>query len=145
MKKRYQIRSFKRTRFLIVGILLFLFFRFALTRYTAMAIAPANVNTRSNLLRRWEFESPVAFLIVTLASQSILWPIEEKYEPEFKLSLCEYSKLKASPAEMADVQIKTNIKYVKRKIFNHFLSILRFIIKLYIRINTCASYLLFKN
>jgi hypothetical protein len=129
----------------MVGFLLFLFFRFALIRYIAITIVPANVNTRSSLLRSWEFETPLAFLIVTLASQSILWPTEEKYVPDFKLSLFEYSKPKASPAEMADEQIKTNIKYVKRKTFNHFSFIFKIIIKLYNRINTCASNLLCKN
>lgn len=138
-KERYQIRSFRRTRFFTIGILSFLIFRFATIRYVDIAIAPANVKTRSNLFRSGEFELLLAFLIVTPANQSIVWPTEEKYVPEFKLSLFEYSKQKASPAEITDEPIKASIKYVKRKIFNRFSPFLRTIVKLYQRINIYTS------
>ena len=99
---------------MIVGILsFFIIFRFAPTRYIAMAIVPASVNSRSNLSRNGEFECLLAFLIVTPANQSTVWLIEEKYLPEHMLSFFEYSKQKASPAEMADEPIKASIKYAK--------------------------------
>ena len=57
------------------------------------------------------------------ASQSKVWLIEEKYLPEYMLSLFEYSKQKASPAEIADEPINASAKYAKRKNFKYFFSI----------------------
>jgi len=55
------------------------------------------------------------------------------------LSLFEYSKQKASPAEMADEPIKASTKYAKSKRFSHFFSIwLYTILELYHRINIYA-------
>jgi archaellum biogenesis protein FlaJ (TadC family) len=52
------------------------------------------------------------------------------------LSLFEYSKWKASLAEMTDEHIKESIKYMKRKNLSFFT---RGINELYYRINICAS------
>jgi len=137
-----QIRSFKRIRFFIDGLLsLFNVCKFAPTRYITVAIVPASMNTRSDLFRNREFEKPLVFLIVSMspANQSKVWLIEEKYLPEYILSLFEYSKPKASPAEMADEPIKASTKYAKRKNFIHFFSIWLYAIEeLYHRINISA-------
>ena len=75
---------------MIVGILSFFnIFRFAPTRYIAMAIIPASANSRSSLFRDGEFENLLAFFIATPANQSTVWPIEEKYLPEHMLSFFE--------------------------------------------------------
>jgi hypothetical protein len=62
--------------------------------------------------------------MATPVSQSTVWFIEEKHLPELRLSLFEYSKQKASPAEMADEPIKANTKYARRIIFICFFSIM---------------------
>ena len=123
-KEKYQIRSFIRIRF-STKLSSFFIFRFTFSRYIAAAIVPASVNTLSNLFRIRELEKPLGFLIVSTspANQSKVWLIEEKYLHEYILSLFEYSKHKASPAEMADEPIKAKIKYARRTSFNRFFSI----------------------
>jgi len=78
--------------FFVIGILsFFIILIFALTRYIAIAIIPANANIRSNLFRCREFEEPLSFFIVTLANQSIVWSVEENL-PEPMLSLLDCSR-----------------------------------------------------